>query len=72
VRCAQIGRVPPGCEGSWDRARLAAETVTLLERRGPDLRRHLVTDVVPLDAAPEFIVELAERRRGTLQAVFTL
>jgi hypothetical protein len=70
LRCAQIGRVPPGCAGTWDRARLAAATLDLLRAAGPLVRRHLVTDVLPLERAPAFLTELAERRRGTLQAVF--
>jgi threonine dehydrogenase-like Zn-dependent dehydrogenase len=70
LRCAQIGRVPPGCDDGWDRGRLAAETLDLLRDTGPELRRHLVTDVLPLDAAPAFLADLAARRRGTLQAIF--
>jgi threonine dehydrogenase-like Zn-dependent dehydrogenase len=71
LRCAQIGRVPPGCESAWDRHRLAAETARVIEQIGPALRRHLVTDVLPLDEAPAFLADLAARRRSTLQAVFT-
>jgi NADPH:quinone reductase-like Zn-dependent oxidoreductase len=70
IRCAQIGRVPPGCSADWDRARLAAETVAFLESAGPALREHLVTDVVPFDDAPPFVADLAARRRRALLAVF--
>jgi hypothetical protein len=70
LRCAQIGRVPPGCEDSWGRERLAAETLDLLDATGPLLRRNLVTDVLPLADAPAFLTDLAARRRTTLQAVF--
>ena len=70
IRCAQIGHLPPGC--GWDRARLAAGTLDLLRDAGPLVRRHLVTDVLPLDEAPAFLADLAARRRATLQAVFRL
>jgi len=66
VRCAQIGRVPLG----WDRSGLAAATVDLLGKAGAAVREHVVTDVLPLDDAPAFLVELAERRRHALLAVF--
>jgi len=66
LRCAQIGYVPLG----WDRAALARATVDLLDRCGPLLREHLVTDVLPLADAPAFLTELADRRRHALLAVF--
>ena len=72
IRCAQINRVPRGFGAAWDRPRLSAETLTLLAAHGEDVRRHLVTDVVPFDQGPDFITELAERRRSCLQAVFAL
>ncbi len=71
IRCAQIGRVPRGLAAQWDRARLAQETAELLMARGDDVRRHLVTDVLPIDEAPGFITGLARRERSALQAVFT-
>jgi threonine dehydrogenase-like Zn-dependent dehydrogenase len=71
VRCAQIGRVPRGMAHSWSRARLSAETVDLLRAHGPALREHLVTDVVPLEEAPQLLADLAARRRHTLQVVFS-
>jgi threonine dehydrogenase-like Zn-dependent dehydrogenase len=70
IRCAQIGRVPLQAAAEWDRARLAAETVELLARRGRDIRRHVITDVVPLEQGPELIAALAARRREVIQAVF--
>jgi len=70
IRCAQINRVPRGASSSWDRRRLAAETAELMRRRGSDIRRGLVTDVVPLSAGPRFISELADRRREVVQAIF--
>lgn len=72
VRCAQIGRVPRGTAGLWDRHRLSAETITLLRSHGDDIRRHLVTDVVPLEQAPVLMTELAARQRHVLSAVFTV
>ena len=72
VRCAQIGRVPRGLADTWDRRRLCAETLDLLREHGDDVRRQLVTDVVPFDDGAEFMVELAEHRRSTIQAVFEL
>lgn len=72
VRCAQIGRVPRGTTGLWDRHRLSAETVALLRACGAEIREHLVTDVVPLAEAPVLMTELAARRRHVLSAVFTV
>jgi threonine dehydrogenase-like Zn-dependent dehydrogenase len=71
LRCAQIGRVPRGLAHSWSRSRLSAETVELLRAHGAAVRRHLVTDLVPLDEAPELLADLADRRRPPLGAVFT-
>jgi threonine dehydrogenase-like Zn-dependent dehydrogenase len=70
IRCAQIARVPRGLEGSWDRRRLAEETLGLLAAEGDAIRKHLISDVVPLDAAPSLFQEVAARRRQVLQAVF--
>ena len=72
VRCAQIARVPRGMAGAWDRARLQRETVALLAGHGPAVRQAVVTDVVPFDDAPRVVGELAERRRSTISAVFTV
>lgn len=69
--CAQIGRVPRGTGGAWDRLRLSACTVGFLRRCGGPLREHLLTDVLPLSDAPELLADLAARRRHTLSAVFT-
>jgi hypothetical protein len=70
VRCAQIGRVPRGLAHAWDRERLSYETIGLLRERGGRLREHLVTDIVGFGDAPQFLAELAARRRQTIQAVF--
>ncbi len=72
VRCAQIGRVPRGLTPAWDRRRLCDETLALLLSHGEQVRRHVITDVVPYDDGPRVMAELAQRRRSTIQAVFAL
>ena len=72
LRCAQINRVPRGLSSSWDRRRLCAETLDLLAQHGSDIRRHVITDVVPFDEGPALMMDLAERRRSTIQAVFAV
>jgi len=72
IRCAQVGRVPRGTAPAWDRARLAAATAELLLRRGDDVRRHVVTDVVALAEAPALLSALAARERHVIQAVFAV
>jgi threonine dehydrogenase-like Zn-dependent dehydrogenase len=69
VRCAQISRVPRGLAGSWDRDRLAAETAQLLLAEAAAVRAHLVTDLVPVEQAPEVILQLVRRERQALQIV---
>ncbi|SDX91267.1 Threonine dehydrogenase [Modestobacter sp. DSM 44400] len=69
IVCAQISRVPRGMAVAWTRTALATVTLDLLRARGGDIRRHLVTDVVSFDNGPEFLADLATRRRGGLQAV---
>jgi threonine dehydrogenase-like Zn-dependent dehydrogenase len=70
IRCAQISRVPRGLERSWDRRRLAGETVALLRAEGPAVRKHLVTDVLPFEDAPALLEAVSDRRRHVIQAVF--
>jgi hypothetical protein len=72
LKSAQIGRVPRGLSSTWDRARLSAEAVRLLESRGDDIRSHLITDVVPLAQAPSLLTDVAARRRHVVSAVFTV
>lgn len=72
VRVAQISRTPRGTSGHWDRARLSAETVRLLQRCGDEVRDHLVTEVVPLEDAPRLMLEVARHERHVLSAVFTV
>ncbi|MGY1650673.1 zinc-dependent alcohol dehydrogenase [Geodermatophilus sp. SYSU D01119] len=71
VVCAQISRVPRGMGPAWPRAALAAVTLDLLRERGDDVRRHLVTDVVPFAEGPALLADLAGRRLAAppLQAV---
>jgi NADPH:quinone reductase-like Zn-dependent oxidoreductase len=71
IRCAQIGRVPRGLGGAWDRERLSAATVDLLQQYGESIRKHLVTAVVPFAEGPELLTDLAARRRQELQAVLS-
>ncbi|MGH3788424.1 MAG: zinc-dependent alcohol dehydrogenase [Pseudonocardiaceae bacterium] len=71
VRCAQIGRVPRGLSHLWDRERLSAETITLLRAEGRSITQHVITDVLPVEDAPDLLTALAQRRRHVLQAVFT-
>ena len=70
IRCAQINRVPRGLGFSWDRRRLALETIALLEEVGDDVREHVITHVVPFEDGPAFLTSLAERRPDFLQIVF--
>jgi len=72
LRCAQIGRVPRGLAHRWDRRRLSAETLALLDVHGARIRAALVTDVVPFDAAPHLFAELSARRRHVITAVLGL
>jgi threonine dehydrogenase-like Zn-dependent dehydrogenase len=70
IRCAQIGRVPRGLAGSWDRRRLSHETVALLQDHGAEVRAHVLTDVVGFDDAPAVFAELSERRRPVISVAF--
>jgi NADPH:quinone reductase-like Zn-dependent oxidoreductase len=72
IRSAQIGRVPRGMAPHWDRDRLSAETVDLLRAHGPEIRSQLVTDVLGLAQAPEFLDDLSAHRREVVQAVFEM
>jgi threonine dehydrogenase-like Zn-dependent dehydrogenase len=68
IVCAQIGRVPRGVAPAWNRERLSAVTVELLEARGDDVLAHLVTDLVPAMDAPALFADLLAGRQ-VLQAV---
>ena len=69
IRCAQIGCVPRGLGDRWDRRRLSDATLDLLRTHGSHVRRHMISDVVPFDAAGALLEDLAARRRHTLQTV---
>ncbi|MDO9418496.1 glycosyltransferase [Pararhizobium sp.] len=70
IRCAQINRVPRGLGPSWDRRRLAEETVSLLRAEGASILEHMITHVVPFDDGPAFLDHLVENRPDFLQIVF--
>jgi NADPH:quinone reductase-like Zn-dependent oxidoreductase len=72
IRCAQVGRVPRGTNHAWDRERLSAETIDLLQAEGDALLAHVVTDVVPFEDGPALLRDLAARRRHVVQAVLTV
>jgi threonine dehydrogenase-like Zn-dependent dehydrogenase len=72
VRCAQIGRVPRVMADRWNRMRLAQATLDLLAEHGAAVRTALVSDLVPLEEAPQLFADLSDRRRHVLQAVFTM
>jgi NADPH:quinone reductase-like Zn-dependent oxidoreductase len=69
IRCAQIGGVPRGLAATWDRERLSGETVDLLKLHGDQVRKYLISAIVPFDEAPRLLADLAGRRRHELQAV---
>ncbi len=70
IRCAQINRVPPQLAFAWDRRRLAAQTIDLLRRDGDAIARAMITHVVPIDDAPDFLRDLIGNRPEFLQIVF--
>lgn len=73
IRCAQIGRVPRGLGHAWNRQRLAYETLDLLHAYGPQMRKQIITDVVPYDEGPTFLARLAtEYQPQVVQAVLAL
>jgi hypothetical protein len=46
--------------------------MSLLQRRGEDIRRHLITEVLPLDQAPGPLNEIAGHRRHVVSVIFTV
>ena len=70
LRCAQIGRVPRGLARQWDRKRLSAETVRLLQQNAQAIREVMITHVVPIDEAPAFVSSLIANRPDFVQIVF--
>ncbi|WP_067501232.1 zinc-binding alcohol dehydrogenase [Actinoplanes sp. TFC3] len=69
--CAQIGRVPRGLAGIWDRERLSTATVELLRHDGELIRQHLITAVVPFEEGPALLHDLAARRRQEVQSILS-
>jgi len=72
VRCAQIGRVPRGLSGAWNRRRLSHATLELLLEHGDGVRASVLTDVVPFDEAPALFADLSARRRQLISAAFSV
>jgi threonine dehydrogenase-like Zn-dependent dehydrogenase len=70
IRCAQIGRVPRGLARQWDRRRLSAETIHLLQQYGEAIRRAMISHIIPIDEAPAFLSGLITHRPNFLQIVF--
>ena len=70
IQCAQIGRVPRPLAASWDRRRLAGETIELLKSDGAAIRSELISHVVPIDEVPDFLHRLVEQRMDFAQIVF--
>jgi NADPH:quinone reductase-like Zn-dependent oxidoreductase len=69
---AQIFRVPRRLQHAWDRRRLSDVTVRFLAAHGDDVKRHLITEVVPLDQAQRVFEDIAAKRRQPLQVVFSV
>jgi threonine dehydrogenase-like Zn-dependent dehydrogenase len=69
---AQIFRVPRRLQHAWDRRRLSDVTVRFLAAHGDDVKRHLITEVVPLDQAQRVFEDIAAKRRQPLQVVFSM
>ena len=67
--CAQIRRVPRRLVGTWNRHRLAAETIAFLRERGPAVREHLITHVVPFEQAQQVYDALDAGQSNLVQAV---
>lgn len=70
ISCAQINRMPRALAHSWDRRRLAQETLGLLAEDGGSIRDHMITHVVGFDEAPAFLRHLLAERPDFLQIVF--
>jgi hypothetical protein len=46
--------------------------LALLIAHGEQVRRHVLTDVVPFDDAPELFADLSGRRRHVISAAFEI
>ena len=67
---AQIFRPPRKLQHSWTRRRLSDQTVKFLLACGAEIKRHVITDVVPLAHAQQVFDDIAAKRRQPLQIVF--
>ena len=67
--CAQISRVPKPLQSTWDRRRLALQTLKFLRATGDEVREHLITHVLPFERAAEAFDLLAHNGQQTLQVV---
>jgi len=67
--CAQIRRVPRRLAGTWNRNRLALETISFLRECGQAIREHLITHVVPFAEAPAIFDALDRGQSSIIQAV---
>ncbi|WP_246705292.1 glycosyltransferase [Rhizobium sp. RM] len=70
IRCAQINRVPRGLAPHWNRQRLSNATLDLLSVQGERIRDHMITHIIPLEDAAEFVASLSCQRTEFLQIVF--
>lgn len=67
--CAQIRRVPRRLASTWNRQRLAQETIHFLRECGLAVREHLITHVVPFSQAQSIYSALDSGQPYVLQAV---
>jgi NADPH:quinone reductase-like Zn-dependent oxidoreductase len=67
---AQIFRVPRRLQHTWNRRRLSHQTIRFLLENGEAIKRHIITEVVPLTEAQRVFEDIATKRRQPLQVVF--
>jgi NADPH:quinone reductase-like Zn-dependent oxidoreductase len=67
--CAQIGSIPRAQQDLWSRKRLSEETINFMQKHGEELKKHLVTHVLPFEKAQEAFDGLAARNPEMLQVV---
>jgi NADPH:quinone reductase-like Zn-dependent oxidoreductase len=67
---AQISRTPRKLQHAWNRHRLSEVTLRFLLECGDEVKRHLITDLVPLAQAQRVFEEIADKRSQPLQVVF--
>jgi threonine dehydrogenase-like Zn-dependent dehydrogenase len=69
---AQIFRVPRRLQHTWNRRRLSEVTVQFLAAHGDEVKRHLITDVVPIEHAQGVFESIASKQLQPLQVVFRM